>query len=268
MCVCVGHSECVGVREQLVGISSVFSHMGPGNGTQVIRLGSKWLYLLALIAILRRHFYCADFNSYSDSFPFLPKRAFKVEHTANWFAGNTSLNCATLLSHHFNDPFVVRGWFIMDFFSFDSFLLLRVIVSFVSSESLYTGLFWYQLSYFNFFFPATSLRSIQVWRTWLTTHEILFQCCYAWIPQHSLRQALEPSMLQRDRFWIQLFWHTETRLARTPGGSSTTCSGEWCFWTSCCQSTHLKSVFHETPLQYGCFLTALLFKRKANLISL
>lgn len=45
----------------------------------------------------------------------------------------------------------------MDFFSCDSFLLLRVIVSFASSESLYTGLFLYQLSYFNFIFSCNRL---------------------------------------------------------------------------------------------------------------
>lgn len=38
-----------------------------------------------------------------------------------------------------------------------SFLLLRVIVSFASSESLYTGLFLYWLSYFNFIFSCNRL---------------------------------------------------------------------------------------------------------------
>ena len=66
-------------------------------------------------------------------------------------------NCVTPMSHCFNYPFVVRGWFIMDFFSCDSFLLLRVIVSFASSESLYTGLFLYRLSYFNFIFSCNRL---------------------------------------------------------------------------------------------------------------
>ena len=76
------------------------------------------------------------------------------------FTRDTCSNCATLLSHCFNYRFVVRDWFIMNFFSFDSFLLLRVIVSFVSSESLYIGLFLYQQSYFNFIFSMVRDNSI------------------------------------------------------------------------------------------------------------
>ena len=58
----------------------------------------------------------------------------------------------------------------MDFFSCDSFLLLRVIVSFASSESLYTGLFLYRLSYFNFIFSYNRILMFavsQVLQTWM-----------------------------------------------------------------------------------------------------
>ena len=62
-----------------------------------------------------------------------------------------------------------------------------------------------------------------------------------WIPKHSSRQAWEPSMLQQDPSWIQPFWNTGSRSASMPGGSSTTCSGEWSPWLSCLQSTQLAS---------------------------
>lgn len=41
----------------------LFYHVGPGDETQLMRLGSKCPYLLALTDILRKHFYCVDFIS-------------------------------------------------------------------------------------------------------------------------------------------------------------------------------------------------------------
>lgn len=53
----------LGVKGQLVRVRSAFYHVGPGDETQLMRLGSKCPYLLALTDILRKHFYCVDFIS-------------------------------------------------------------------------------------------------------------------------------------------------------------------------------------------------------------